>query len=90
MYYSYIEIEYVATSFSPARTNLALKLLTRKKISAMICVDMQDVRIVLLSKKVHDFVRVGERGIEFMVLAYLLLVYRISSINPNKLYTHLS
>jgi hypothetical protein len=28
MYYSYIEIEYIATSFSPARTNLALKLLT--------------------------------------------------------------
>jgi hypothetical protein len=27
MYYSYIEIEYVATSFSPARTDLALKLL---------------------------------------------------------------
>jgi hypothetical protein len=28
MYYSYIEIEYVATSFSPVRTDLALKLLT--------------------------------------------------------------
>ncbi len=28
MYYSYIEIEYVATSFSPARTDLAVKLLT--------------------------------------------------------------
>ncbi len=28
MYYSYIEIEYVAASFSPARTDLALKLLT--------------------------------------------------------------
>jgi hypothetical protein len=28
MYYSYIEIEYVATNFSPARTDLALKLLT--------------------------------------------------------------
>jgi hypothetical protein len=27
MYYSYIEIEYIATSFSPARTDLALKLL---------------------------------------------------------------
>jgi hypothetical protein len=27
MYYSYVEIEYVATSFSPARTDLALKLL---------------------------------------------------------------
>ena len=28
MYHSYVEIEYVATSFSPARTDLALKLLT--------------------------------------------------------------
>jgi hypothetical protein len=28
MYYSYIEIEYVATSFSPTRTDLALKLST--------------------------------------------------------------
>jgi hypothetical protein len=28
MYYSYVEIEYVATSFSLARTDLALKLLT--------------------------------------------------------------
>ena len=27
MYYSYVEIEYVATSFSPARTDLALNLL---------------------------------------------------------------
>jgi hypothetical protein len=27
MYYSYVEIEYVAASFSPARTDLALKLL---------------------------------------------------------------
>ena len=27
MYYSYVEIEYVATRFSPARTDLALKLL---------------------------------------------------------------
>jgi hypothetical protein len=28
MYYSYIEIEYVAMSFSLAKTDLALKLLT--------------------------------------------------------------
>jgi hypothetical protein len=28
MYYSYIEIEYAATSFSPARMGLALNLLT--------------------------------------------------------------
>ncbi len=28
MHYSYVEIESVATSFSPARTDLALKLLS--------------------------------------------------------------
>ena len=28
MYYSYVEIEYVATSFTPVRTNLAVKLLS--------------------------------------------------------------
>ena len=27
MYYSYVENEYVATSFSPARTDLAVELL---------------------------------------------------------------
>jgi hypothetical protein len=32
-------------------------------------------------EKVKDFVRVGERGIELMVLTYLLLIYRISSVN---------
>ncbi len=30
MYYSYIETEYVATSFSPARTDLAVKLLSKR------------------------------------------------------------
>ncbi len=30
MYYSYVEIEYVAASFSPARTDLALKLIRGK------------------------------------------------------------
>jgi hypothetical protein len=34
MYYSYVEIEYVAMSFSPARTDLALKLLTNDLILA--------------------------------------------------------
>ncbi len=39
MYYSYVEIEYVATSFSPARTDLALKLLKwQKKVSQDTCV----------------------------------------------------
>jgi hypothetical protein len=29
MNYSYVEIEYIATSFSPARTDLALKLINK-------------------------------------------------------------
>ena len=32
MYYSYVEIEYVATSFSPAKTDLAVKLLNKNSI----------------------------------------------------------
>jgi hypothetical protein len=32
MYYSYVEIEYLATSFSPARMDLALKLLILNNI----------------------------------------------------------
>jgi hypothetical protein len=31
MYFSYVEIEYIATNFSPARTDLALKLLNLQK-----------------------------------------------------------
>ena len=31
MYYSYVEIEYVAKSFSPARMDLALNLLSMDK-----------------------------------------------------------
>jgi hypothetical protein len=31
MYYSYVEIKYVARSFAPARTDLAVKLLSGSK-----------------------------------------------------------
>jgi hypothetical protein len=34
MYYSYVEIEYIATSFSPTRTKLAVKLLMLSLIIA--------------------------------------------------------
>jgi hypothetical protein len=37
MYYSYVEIEYVATSFSPARTDLAVELLTHRRHSHPKC-----------------------------------------------------
>jgi hypothetical protein len=32
MYYSYVEIEYIATSFSPARMDFAVKLLKDYKV----------------------------------------------------------
>jgi hypothetical protein len=35
MYYSYVEIEYVATSFSPARTDLALELLRKTRYKSV-------------------------------------------------------
>ncbi len=47
MYYSYIEIDYVATSFSPARTDLALKLLT--------CFSELIFKRILLSEYVYPF-----------------------------------
>jgi hypothetical protein len=37
MFYSYVEIEYVATSFSPARTDLAVKLL-RQSVDAILVI----------------------------------------------------
>jgi hypothetical protein len=37
MYYSYVEIEYVATSFSLARMDLALKLLSLLKLKMKFC-----------------------------------------------------
>jgi hypothetical protein len=37
MYYSYVEIEYIATSFSPARMDLALKLLMDLYIDTLMC-----------------------------------------------------
>jgi hypothetical protein len=41
MYYFYVEIEYVATSFSPTRTDLALKLL--------ICLNKKALRVLTVS-----------------------------------------
>jgi hypothetical protein len=55
MYYSYVEIEYVATSFSPARTDLALKLLTPKGMEMMEDafnnVKVQDFKVHLTENK---------------------------------------
>jgi hypothetical protein len=48
MYYSYVEIEYIATSFSPARTNLALKLLMNLlplSVALAIAVDLANLSV---------------------------------------------
>jgi hypothetical protein len=44
MYYSYVEIEYIATSFSPARTDLALKLLRDRVPISLLTEIFSDVR----------------------------------------------
>jgi hypothetical protein len=44
MYYSYVKIEYVAMSFSPARTDLALKLLTLFYFTLLALTDRQKDR----------------------------------------------
>ena len=48
MYYSYKEIEDVATSFSPARTDLAVKLLTPIRVPA-------GTKLVLFGKYILKF-----------------------------------
>ncbi len=45
MYYSYVEIEYIATSFSPARTDLSLKLLMDGINGQLISTDVINVNI---------------------------------------------
>jgi hypothetical protein len=44
MYYSYVEIEYVATSLSPARTDLAVKLLNLLLSGIIRLLDIQEAR----------------------------------------------
>ncbi len=40
MYYSYVENEYIATSFSPARTDLSLKLLMIVVIAVIVAISV--------------------------------------------------
>jgi hypothetical protein len=67
MYYSYVEIEYVATSFSPARTDLALKLLTnlcKKNISnAFENVPFGDLKYGLLGSVPAEMLHVSGTGL---------------------------
>ncbi len=51
MYYSDVEIEYLATSFSPARMDLAVKLLTMNVILMLIVWGGVDARGPYLASK---------------------------------------
>ncbi len=55
MYYSYVEIEYIAMSFSPARTDLAVKLFKATKTSNWIYV----IIIVIIITKCNTAFIVG-------------------------------
>ncbi len=67
MYYSYVEIEYVATSFSPARLDLALKLLN-KKCQSSSCVLLWEYSIywVFTNKEIVPSM--------FLVLSWLVVI----------------
>ncbi len=54
MYYSYIEIEYVATSFSPARMDLAVKLLNALEMLDLSC----RLLMFLMGKRMSSMVMV--------------------------------
>jgi hypothetical protein len=64
MYYSYVEIEYVATSFSPARTDLALKLLKCRHF------------VLYSSMKVHQTYYITNKLFKKRII-YLFLLMRI-------------
>ncbi len=61
--------------------NRAKKTLIGKKYYRNDLGDHARFKDSITIKKAQDFIRVGERGIEFIVLTYLLLIYRTSSLN---------
>ncbi len=67
IYYSYIEIEYIATSFPPARTDLAVKLWTniwKKNISnAFENVPFDDLKYGLLGSVPAEMLHVIGSGL---------------------------
>jgi hypothetical protein len=62
MYYSYVEIEYVATSFSPARTDLALKLLTVEKVKELVKSDHFKFVVVLTREDLYFGFSLSEKA----------------------------
>jgi hypothetical protein len=67
MYYSYVEIEYVATSFSPARTDLALKLL---KGAWLIQIGYTPVTMVTSAKDALTAVHLANASLVMLLFAH--------------------
>jgi hypothetical protein len=65
MYYSYVEIEYLATRFSPARTDLALKLLTSDHVYQLrLLLEEYGPKIVYI-KSIHNTIAGAVSGLEY-------------------------
>jgi hypothetical protein len=87
MYYSYVEIEYVATSFSPARTDLALKLLKHESGKCRMCMLVMKKeklnlrKFCLFSPAGTDLKRMIGRRIKFQIMqttqAFVIVTSRI-------------
>ncbi len=73
MYYSYVEIEYVATSFSPARTDLALKLLSNLNFELLRSVTY--VYLCTLVRAIESLQRLNAR--DFKILKDFKIYLRI-------------
>jgi hypothetical protein len=69
------------TNEARRRENCAKKILNKEKNYRNDLGGHARCKDSITIKKVQDFVRLGERGIERMVLTYLILIYRISSVN---------
>jgi hypothetical protein len=78
MYYSYIEIEYVATSFSPARMDLALKLLIAVETS-IFCPKSRDVPVQRMAGTGYV-----ERGLQFFFLP--LIIFKVARVQYEAIY----
>ena len=63
------------------RENHAEKTFDKEKINRHDPGGHERCKDSITIKKEQDFVRVGERGLEFIVLTSLLLIYRTLSIN---------
>ena len=59
MYYSYVEFEYVATGFSPTRTDLAVKLLKKTALESRYILKKNEtfsnLSVAIFSQKYREF-----------------------------------